>query len=119
MEDTATTRNWGTRLRSAYYALVGDSPRLKPDDRTGAAAHLARVEAALEHGGWTRGEWRRLHRMKKVWTARANGEDSRFKLVGTRQGGLTQMEQGHRELLESIQRVTKMTTQDRRNRNEE
>lgn len=105
MEDSASSANWGVRMRSAYLSIVGDSPRLKPDDRRNASRHLARVETAIEKGGWTRGEWRRLYEMRRKWSARANGQDERFKLYGTLQGGLTRHQQNEVDLHRTINRV--------------
>lgn len=107
MEDSAQTRSWGTKLRSAYLRIVGDSPQLKPDDRAGARKHLSRIDTAIMHGGWTRGEWRRLHAMRQKWAARLDGEDARFKLYGTMQGGLTRHQQNEVDLHKTINKVKK------------
>lgn len=75
--------------RSAYSYIIGEPPTLGPADYTGARQILTRIDAAIEHGGWTRAEWGRLHRMRDKWQVRANGKDHRFNAVGNQQGGLS------------------------------
>jgi hypothetical protein len=88
---------------AAYRYLLGPSPSLLAGDTVGARsllagdtvgarAYLSRIEAAIEQGGWTRSEARRLRRLRDKWRARATGTDPRFKEVGNRRGGLNQFE---------------------------
>jgi hypothetical protein len=44
---------------------------------------------AIEVGGWTRNEWRRLRALEAKWAERASGRDRRFNLVGNRATGLS------------------------------
>lgn len=83
---------YGRPLPAAYRHLLGPAPSLSAGDTTGARAYLSRIEQAVEHGGWTRSEWRRLRSLRSKWKARVSGEDARFKEVGNRRGGLTPCE---------------------------
>lgn len=78
-----------TRFRAAYWSILGGhSPRCAPRDRATAKSFLRRIEHAIEVGGWTRNEWRNLHKLYEKWSARATGRDPRFDEVGTRPGRL-------------------------------
>lgn len=77
------------RLRSAYSSIVGSLPTLGPADLAGAYDVLKRIRSAIERGGWTRAEWRRLRDLEAKWSRRASGEDKRFNAVGNYRGGLT------------------------------
>lgn len=98
----------GSKLRSAYLSIVGENPDLLPGDTQGAAEVLARIEAAIAKGGWTRSEWRRLHSMRWKWKHRADGTDPRFMVVGNRQTGLTTEQ---RNLIE-VQRIVRAISVD-------
>lgn len=75
--------------RAAYWTLLGgSSPKCRPSDRILAASFLAKIELAIDRGGWTRNEWRNLHQLYERWSRRANGMDPRFELVGTHPGRL-------------------------------
>lgn len=54
-----------------------------------AARFLDRIKHAIDIGGWTRSEWRRLRLLEMKWGARAEGVDPRFNEVGNRKGGLS------------------------------
>jgi hypothetical protein len=73
---------------AAYWAVLGVSPVCGPGDRRAAAAFLARIEQALERGGWTKTEWRNLQGLYETWSRRAAGMDPRFELAGVRAGRL-------------------------------
>lgn len=73
-----------TAGQAAWRSIVGPTPRLGPDDRSGAAMFLSRIQRALDQGGWRRGERVRLHKMKRTWTARAEGRDERYRQYGNR-----------------------------------
>jgi hypothetical protein len=76
----------GPYYRSAYLGIVGENPECLPGDLTTAREVLQRIEIAIGRGGWTRNEWRRLHRMHAKWKARADGTDARFMVMGNRPG---------------------------------
>lgn len=77
------------RPRSAYLATTGDAPTLRAGDVVGARTYLDKINLAIEKGGWTRCEWRRLTSLRTKWLLRAEGKDKRFNLVGNRKCGLT------------------------------
>lgn len=93
----------GWAFRSRYLVILGDHPTLGPGDYDGARSYLARVELAINHGGWTDNERTRLHRLYRVWSRRASGQDPRFNLYGNRPGGLTADQRDH---LSSISVIT-------------
>lgn len=75
--------------RAAYWTMLGgSSPKCRPRDRATAFAFLAKIESAIERGGWTRNEWRNLHQLHERWSNRAHGRDPRFEEVGTAPGRL-------------------------------
>lgn len=76
--------------RSAYHSIVGDSPEVKRGDTTTASLHLVRIRKAIDTGGWTRSEWRRLRLLEAKWAVRAAGKDLRYNMVGTQKCGLTE-----------------------------
>lgn len=77
-------------FRSAYRMFIGgDQPRCAPGDVQTAGRMVRAIEEAQEHGGWSAAERTRLARMHRVWTARAQGRDARFALVGNRPGRLS------------------------------
>lgn len=75
--------------RSAYRSIIGPTPQCGPDDRAGAAEYFNKIMTAIEMGGWTRNEWRRLNNLALIWQARAFGLDIRYKVVGNRNCGMT------------------------------
>lgn len=78
------------RWRAAYWPMLGGSaPNCAPGDRGTASAFLARIETALDHGGWTHNEWRNLHALRERWSLRAAGRDIRFDFKGIKGGRLT------------------------------
>lgn len=78
----------GVLLRSAYLTIIGENPDASPGDQRTAAGMVAKIEAALSRGGWTRAENRRLHQMLHKWRARAYGRDVWYEMFGNR-GGLS------------------------------
>lgn len=81
---------FGQRPRSAYLAVIGESPKAGADDRETARIYLAKIEAALddEQLHLTHAERQRLRERRLVWKRRAEGTDPRYKLVGTKDGRL-------------------------------
>lgn len=79
----------GWAYRSRYLSITGPHPVLGPGDHAGAQAYLTLIEQAIDHGGWTDNERTRLHRLRRVWSRRATGQDHRFNLYGNRPGALT------------------------------
>lgn len=77
------------RNTAGYRTILGDVPKCGPGDLDAAKRYLARIERALEHGGWTRSERNRLYRLRDKWQARADGKDPRYNVVGTRGGRLS------------------------------
>lgn len=81
---------------SAFWPMLGgQAPQCAAGDRRTARLFLARIEAAIDRGGWTRNEWRRLHKLYEVWSRRANGQDPRFEVVGVRAGRLERHIEAH------------------------
>lgn len=79
----------GWAYRSRYLTITGPHPVLGPGDHAGARAYLLLIEQAIDRGGWTDNERTRLHRLRRVWSSRAAGQDHRFNLYGNRPGALT------------------------------
>lgn len=79
----------GWAPRSRYLHITGPTPVLGPSDFPGARVYLARIDLAISQGRWTDNERTRLHRLHRVWSNRAAGQDPRFNLHGNRPGGLT------------------------------
>jgi hypothetical protein len=91
--DSIDRKQYGA-LRAAYWTILGGhSPECAPGDSRAATAFVARIETAIDQGGWTRNEWRNLKQLWARWTRRAAGEDLRFNLVGTRGGRLDRDEE--------------------------
>lgn len=78
---------------AAYRTMIGDMPKCSPGDTESAKRYLARIERALEHGGWSRGERGRLYRLRDKWKLRADGKDPRFNVAGTKGGRLSPEEE--------------------------
>ncbi len=72
------------QLRAAFYAMTGDAPLLRPDDRDGAREYLMKLSAAVARGHWTQTEWNRLRKLHQTWYKRANGLDPWFMVYGNR-----------------------------------
>lgn len=90
-----TRRDYGTRWRAAFREITGSTPKLKPNDRQGAAMFLSKIQEAIraheersdDTGAfWSASELCRLRQMAKVWERRASGEDLRFVHHGNRPG---------------------------------
>lgn len=79
-------------LKYTWRTIVGPTPELKRGDRLAAKEYLRRLEDAIDKGGWTTSEAAGLYLARKVWQARAQGEDPRYDEVGNRKGGLTKQE---------------------------
>lgn len=87
--DREDRRAWGYRFKSAYSTIVGPNPDCEPGDCRTAREKVHLIEKALDQGGWTRNEHRRLRRMLSKWKMRADGRDPRYNVVGNRKTGLT------------------------------
>lgn len=92
VEDRRYRESHRSSLRSAYLAIVGENPDLGPNDVAGAQLQLDKINEAIRHGHWTRGEWARLHTMKKKYELRVQGRDARYRVVGNKKGGLTKQQ---------------------------
>lgn len=79
-------------FKYAWRSITGPTPRVTVGDRQTARSYLHKIEQAIEHGGWTSSEAAGLYLARKVWSARAAGDDQRYNEVGNRQGGLTKFE---------------------------
>lgn len=84
-----TPADYGRKWKSAYRSLIGEVPLCGPGELGKARAFLERVRQAIEAGGWTPAENRRLWKMKRVWEARVSGHDPRFLVVGNVGGKLS------------------------------
>lgn len=98
-DDRANRRGEG---RSAYHSIIGDLTEVSPRDFTTAQAIVARIGQAIALGGWTRNEWRRLHRLNLTWRRRAEGLDPRFNVVGTRKTGLSEEQRRQIKLIKDL-----------------
>ena len=76
-------RKAGRLLRSAFYALIGEDPKLGPGDVEGAEMRVWQITHAIRRGGWTRNERARLHKKLTAWQRRARGHDPWFLMMGT------------------------------------
>jgi len=101
---------WGIHYGSAYSAMVALPDEVKAGDLTTARGVQQRVEEAIEHGGWTTNEWRRLNTLLKVWARRAAGNDVKFNLQGWQRQG-----SGHHtpSLIRAIDQINKTLTGDK------
>lgn len=84
----------GQTQRSAYWTIIGPNPDAGPDDRITARERVWAIEKAIGHGGWTKGENRRLHDMRRKWTARAEGKDPQYLMKGNRAAVMNKAEKG-------------------------
>ena len=66
--------------------FIGDPPLCGPDDRDTAQDQIKRLDAAIQHGGWTRCQQVRLYRLRAKWRRRADGQDLHYRLLGTAGG---------------------------------
>jgi hypothetical protein len=78
----------GKTRRGSYWTEIGYPPECGPDDRLAAGVFARKVAAALERGGWGNAERARLGELFETWSARARGEDVRFRVVGNVPGRL-------------------------------
>lgn len=90
--------------QSAFRAVLGDPPDCKAAEADCAKRYLARIDRALEQGGWTRNERNRLYRLRSKWLKRVDGTDPRFAVAGTRAGRLS-LELDVRVREEKVQRM--------------
>lgn len=72
----------------AYRDIIGTQPDCAPGDTKAAGQYLQRIEQAIAKGGWTRTDRSLLYRLRDKWRKRAEGNDPRFNVVGTRPGRL-------------------------------
>lgn len=80
------------RLKYTWRSMTGPAPSVDTGDRVVAMNYLRRLEAAADHGGWSTSEANGLLLARKLWRARAYGDDPRYDVVGNRMGGLTKEE---------------------------
>lgn len=95
---------------SAYHTIVGDLPEVKERDFATCSDIVMRVQKAIDYGGWTRSEWRRLHRLKAKWKLRADGGDARFNVVGTKKTGLSAEQRKRLQLIKDLRFYPQMST---------
>lgn len=88
--------------RAAYSYIIGDPVELGPADYAGAREILRRIEIAMDKGGWTRNEWRRLRSMYDKWKKRAEGKDERFNVAGNKQGAIPKRDSRHIQAVKMI-----------------
>ncbi len=74
--------------KGAYWPLLGLPPVLAPGDRAGARGFIARLQRVREAGGWSHSDRTYLAELERIWQRRADGEDLRFMVAGTRPGRL-------------------------------
>ena len=92
LSDREEREAYGKDLPAAYRYILGPTPKCRPSDHISAKSYLIRIEHAIELGGWTRSEWRRLHALEKKWRHRANGTDPRFNIAGNKSAGLNKLD---------------------------
>lgn len=97
-----TPQDYGVRWHSAYQRMLGPRPKCGPKDYGAAYLYLGRIKQALEQGGWTPGEWGRLHKLEEKWQRRAEGKDPVFEVMGNRGG---RMSEGELERVETVRRM--------------
>lgn len=78
-----------------WRSVVGPTPVVSSGDRMTARLYLNRIEEALDQGGWTTSEGVGLRRARKVWRARALGQDPRYEIRGNKPGGMEKVEAAH------------------------
>lgn len=69
-----------------YYAFLPMPPT--GNSLIAARTYYGAICLAIDHAGWTRGEWAGLRRLERRWRARVNGEDARWSIVGAKPGRL-------------------------------
>lgn len=74
------------RYSRSFYALLGIAPTTASRDE--ARVYYAAILRAIDHGGWTRGEWAGLRRLETRWRRRVDGDDTRWTIVGAKSGRL-------------------------------
>ncbi len=79
--------------RAAWREYAGDSPYCGPADHERAKAYVRRLDGAVAQGGWDHNEREHLYRERDKWRRRAEGEDARFELAGTKPGQLSMVDE--------------------------
>jgi len=82
----------GGVLPAAYRYILGPTPKCLPSDRLAAKIYLGKIQQAIDMGGWTRSENKRLQKMRHKWKKRAGGNDPRFNILGNRSTGMRKLE---------------------------
>lgn len=98
LEMQERTDRWAqgkTKQKYSWRSMVGPAPQVSSGDRMAARLYLNRIEEALDQGGWTASEGAGLRLARKVWRARAHGEDPRYEIRGNRPGGMEKAEAAH------------------------
>ncbi len=102
-------------MRAAFYAMCGDAPLLRPDDRDGAREYLMKLSAAVARGYWTQTEWNRLRKLHKTWYNRANGLDPWFVVYGNKRvwadhgtGTANKKNKEDRKVLDAVHRIKEL-----------
>lgn len=95
-------------LKYTWRTEVGPTPQVKFGDKEAAKTYLRKLEAAIDRGGWTTSEALGLYHARKVWSARAKGDDPRYAEVGNRASGLTKQETSNietRKIILNMKRI--------------
>lgn len=79
-------------LKYSWRTETGPTPQVHRGDIEAAKIYLRKLEIAIDKGGWSSSEALGLYNARKVWSARAKGNDPRYAEVGNRKGGLTKEE---------------------------
>jgi hypothetical protein len=82
----AGRRPYGTGLRAAFYEFLPDAPRHTRPDIDGCKHYVRQIIETLERNCWTQRERDRLNMLRKIWTRRAEGLDSRYITHGNSPG---------------------------------
>lgn len=102
-------------LKYTWRTEVGPTPQVKFGDKLAAQNYLRKIEAAVDKGGWTSSEALGLYFARKVWAARAKGDDPRYAEVGNRSSGLTKKETANVEMRKIILNMKRLLEPGRSN----
>ncbi len=98
--------------RSGYMGIVGENPDVDPGDHRTPLMKVRAIKEAIDRGGWTRAENRRLHKMLKKWTLRLEGKDVRFRIGGNTKGRkwgeFTDREREEIAIHKAVERILKL-----------
>lgn len=78
---------YGIPLRAAFYQYLPEAPKGRFAGRDDAARYVLEINRVIEMQQWSAQERERLRQLQRKWTARAEGRDARYLVLGT-QGGI-------------------------------